>query len=36
LFRNDQISNILLQILGRMPFLLPIIIQQTHGKSIKI
>jgi flavin-dependent dehydrogenase len=36
LFRNDQIANVLLQILGRMPFLLPIIIQQTHGKSIKI
>ena len=36
LFRNDQIANILLQILRRMPFLLPIIIKQTHGKSIKI
>jgi flavin-dependent dehydrogenase len=36
LFRNDQIANVLLQILSRMPFLLPVIIKQTHGKSIKI
>jgi flavin-dependent dehydrogenase len=36
LFRNDKIANILLQILSKMPFLLPIIIKQTHGKSIKI
>lgn len=36
LFRNDKIANILLQILRRMPFLLSIIIKQTHGKSIEI
>jgi len=36
LFRNDKIANILLQILRRMPFLMPVIIKQTHGKSIKI
>lgn len=36
LFRNDKIANILLQILSKMPFLLPIIIKQTHGKSIKL
>ncbi|TXD52810.1 MULTISPECIES: NAD(P)/FAD-dependent oxidoreductase [unclassified Polaribacter] len=36
LFRNDQIANVLLQILRRMPFLLPVIIKQTHGKSIKL
>ncbi|MFY9242035.1 MAG: NAD(P)/FAD-dependent oxidoreductase [Polaribacter sp.] len=36
LFRNDKIANILLQILRIMPFLLPIIIKQTHGKLIEI
>jgi flavin-dependent dehydrogenase len=36
LFRNDKIANVLLQILSKMPFLLPIIIKQTHGKSIKL
>jgi menaquinone-9 beta-reductase len=35
LFRNDKISNILLQVLRRIPFLLPIIIKQTHGKPIQ-
>lgn len=36
LFRNDKIANVLLQILSKMSFLLPIIIKQTHGKSIKL
>jgi len=36
LFRNDKISNALLQILRGIPFLLPIIIKQTHGKPIKV
>ena len=36
LFRNDKIANVLLQILSKMPFLLPIIIKQTHGKPIKL
>jgi len=36
LFRNDKIANVLLQVLRRIPFLLPIIIKQTHGKPIKI
>lgn len=36
LFRQEKIANILLQILRRMPFLLPIIIKQTHGKPIKM
>jgi flavin-dependent dehydrogenase len=36
LFRNDKIANILLQVLRRIPFLLPIIIKQTHGKPIEI
>ena len=35
LFRNDKIANVLLQLLRNMPFLLPIIIKQTHGKSIE-
>jgi flavin-dependent dehydrogenase len=34
LFRNDKTASILLQILKRMPFLLPLIIKQTHGKPI--
>lgn len=36
LFRKDRIASFLLSILKRLPFLLPIIIKQTHGKSIKI
>lgn len=35
LFRQDKIANFLLQILSKLPFLLPIIIKQTHGKPIK-
>jgi flavin-dependent dehydrogenase len=34
LFRQESVASILLQILRRMPFLLHIIIKQTHGKSI--
>ena len=36
LFRKDTIASILLQILKKLPFLLPIIIKQTHGKPMKI
>ncbi|MCL7762071.1 NAD(P)/FAD-dependent oxidoreductase [Polaribacter sp. Z014] len=36
LFRKDRIAAILLQILKKLPFLLPIIIKQTHGKPMKI
>lgn len=36
LFRKDKIASLLLSILKKTPFLLPIIIKQTHGKSIKI
>lgn len=36
LFRNDRIAVVLLHVLKKLPFLLPIIIRQTHGKSIKI
>ena len=36
LFRNDKIANVLLQVLRRVPFLLPIIIKQTHGKPIQL
>lgn len=36
LFRNDVIANILLQILRRTPFLVPVIIKQTHGKPIEL
>lgn len=36
LFRNDKIASILLQILRRIPFVLPIIIKQTHGKPINV
>ena len=36
LFRSDKIANVLLHILRRFPFLLPIIIKQTHGKPIDI
>ncbi|TMM30421.1 FAD-dependent oxidoreductase [Polaribacter aestuariivivens] len=34
LFRKDKIASFLLSILKKMPFLLPIIIKQTHGKRI--
>ena len=36
LFRKDKIAWFLLSILKRMPFLLPLIIKQTHGKPIKL
>jgi flavin-dependent dehydrogenase len=36
LFRKDTIANLLLQILRRVPFVLPIIIKQTHGKPMKL
>jgi flavin-dependent dehydrogenase len=36
LFRKDKIAAVLLQILKKLPFLLPIIIKQTHGKPMKI
>lgn len=36
LFRNDRIAAVLLQALKKIPFLLPIIISQTHGKPMKI
>lgn len=36
LFRNDKIANFLLRVIRRIPFLLPIIIKQTHGKPIKL
>ncbi|QVY64498.1 NAD(P)/FAD-dependent oxidoreductase [Polaribacter sp. Q13] len=36
LFRKERIAAILLQILKKLPFLLPIIIKQTHGKPMKI
>lgn len=36
LFRKDKIASILLQILKKIPFLLPIIIKQTHGKPMDI
>ena len=36
LFRKDKIASFLLSILKRMPFLLPLIIKQTHGKPIKL
>ncbi|WP_439131539.1 NAD(P)/FAD-dependent oxidoreductase [Polaribacter sp.] len=35
LFRKDKIASFLLSILKKIPFLLPIIIKQTHGKPIK-
>ena len=34
LFRKDRIASVLLEVLKRIPFLLPIIIKQTHGKPI--
>ncbi|MDB2385552.1 NAD(P)/FAD-dependent oxidoreductase [Polaribacter sp.] len=36
LFRKQKIANTLLAILKKAPFLLPIIIKQTHGKPIKL
>ena len=36
LFRTDTIASFLLQVLKKLPFLLPIIIKQTHGKPMKI
>ena len=36
LFRKDTIASVLLQILKKLPFLLPIIIKQTHGKPMKV
>ncbi|WP_299047940.1 NAD(P)/FAD-dependent oxidoreductase [uncultured Polaribacter sp.] len=36
LFRNNTIANLMLQVLQKLPFLLPIIIKQTHGKPIKL
>lgn len=36
LFRKDKIAAILLQVLKKLPFLLPLIIKQTHGKPMKI
>lgn len=36
LFRKDKIAAALLQILKKLPFLLPLIIKQTHGKPMKI
>ena len=36
LFRKNTIASVLLQILKKLPFLLPIIIKQTHGKPMKI
>ncbi|PQJ79898.1 NAD(P)/FAD-dependent oxidoreductase [Polaribacter porphyrae] len=34
LFRKDWISNLLLNVVQKLPFLLPIVIKQTHGKPI--
>ena len=34
LFRNDKMASILLQGLRHVPFLLRVIIRQTHGKPI--
>lgn len=36
LFRKDKIASILLKVLKKLPFLLPIIIKFTHGKTMKI
>lgn len=36
LFRKDRIATVLLQVLKKLPFLLPIIIKQTHGKPMKL
>ena len=36
LFRKETIANLLLQILRRVPFVIPMIIKQTHGKPMKL
>lgn len=36
LFRKDTIASVVLMLLKKLPFLLPIIIKQTHGKPIKM
>jgi flavin-dependent dehydrogenase len=36
LFRKDKIAAFLLQVLKKLPFLLPLIIKQTHGKPMKV
>jgi flavin-dependent dehydrogenase len=36
LFRKDKIAAFLLEILKKFPFLLPLIIKQTHGKPMKV
>lgn len=36
LFRKQKIANMLLYLLKKIPFLLPVIIKQTHGKPIKL
>ena len=36
LFRKDKIAAFLLEILKKLPFLLPLIIKQTHGKPMKV
>jgi flavin-dependent dehydrogenase len=36
LFRKDKVAAALLQILKKLPFLLPLIIKQTHGKPMKV
>ncbi|MFT5715557.1 MAG: hypothetical protein ACI9WT_002141, partial [Flavobacterium sp.] len=34
IFQKQNLSDVLLRILVRFPFLLPIIIKKTHGKPI--
>ena len=36
LFRKDKVATCLLQVLKKLPFLLPMIIKKTHGKPMKI
>ena len=36
LFRKEWLANVLLKLLQKTPFLLPIIIKQTHGKPLKL
>ena len=36
LFRNDKMASFLLKVLQKTPFLLPLIIKQTHGKPIEV
>jgi flavin-dependent dehydrogenase len=36
LFRKDKIAAFLLEVLKKLPFLLPLIIKQTHGKPMKV